>query len=154
MDHEPSETRAYARHLYNEHRRLHQLLSRVQQSWPPGESAQDDPVLVARLSTAIEELRAELEKHFAEEDSGGVLEEAVARVPRLGAEETRLQNEHPQLLAELDEIRAEILSAADRGTVSAPAKQQFERFVGKIHAHEAAENRILAQGFHIEMEAD
>jgi hemerythrin len=151
MNHEITETQAYARHLLREHRRLHQMLRRVEESWPAAESARQDAVLIGRLLTAVEELRGELAKHFAEEESGGVLEEAVAREPGLGPEESRLIQEHASLLSDLDEVIAGLRSAQSAGQLTGELEQQFQSFTKRLNGHEAAENRVLAEGFRIEV---
>lgn len=151
MDHELTESLAYARHLLGEHRRLHQMLVRVEESWPATESGRRDAVLIARLHSAARELRDELAKHFAEEEAGGVLEEAVSRNPELGPEESRLVQDHASLLADLDAMIARLQSGRDAGELPQDVEQEFQRLTKRLHEHEAAENRILARGFRIEV---
>jgi hypothetical protein len=79
------------------------------------------------------------------------LEEAAARCPDLGREEMRLQQEHAVLLADLDRIIAGIRTAARAGLVPGELKAAFQRFVNQLTAHEAAANRLLEQGFKVEL---
>jgi hypothetical protein len=151
MNHDVRESLAYAKHLLAEHRRMHGLLSRIEQQWSLTASGPQTSGNIAALREGIEGLRVELAKHFAEEEAGGVLEEAAARCPDLGREETRLEEEHAVLLADLDRIVAGIGTATRVGLVPGDLKEAFERLVDSLKAHEAAENRLLEEGFNLEL---
>jgi hypothetical protein len=101
---------------------------------------------------SLQALRAELAHHFEEEESGGCMEEAVSHEPHLGPEATRLVREHPELLAQMDRL-IKGLRALVRLTASADeVEQDFRNFTEKLLAHEAAENRVLKEGFGIDVE--
>ena len=137
----------YVAHLRAEHRRLHADLLQIERNWAAALTATGDqrPQIVA----ALEQLRGELVRHFDEEDEGGCLEEAVSRCPSLGPEADRIEREHPELLAELNAILADLADL--RGKQPAPSLDElharFKQLVVKLHAHEAAENRLLEQAF-------
>jgi hypothetical protein len=151
MNHDVCESLAYANHLLAEHRRVHGMLSRIEQQWSLTSDGPQSSGNIAALRERIEELRSELAKHFAEEEAGGVLEEAATRCPDLGREEIQLAEEHTVLLADLDRIVAGICTATRVGLVPGELKAAFERFVDQLKAHEAAENRLLEQGFNIDL---
>jgi hypothetical protein len=152
MNHDVRESLAYANHLLAEHRRVHGLLNRIEQQWSLTAGGPQPSGNIAALREGIEELRSELVRHFAEEEAGGVLEEAAARCPDLGREETRLEDEHAVLLADLDRIVAGLGTAARVGLIPGELKEAFERLVDSLKAHEAAENCLLEQGFQIELD--
>ena len=143
MTEDQDEFRAYAVHLASEHRRLSELLRRVEQQceqWPHPE-----------LAESLNQLRAKLAAHFEEEECGGCLEEAVVHVPTLSTEAGRILNEHPSLLADLDRL-IEQIGVTDRSNRSLDnVEQDFSQFAKRLRAHEAAENRILQQSFGIDM---
>jgi hypothetical protein len=150
MNYDPQESLAYAKRLLAEHRRVHGLVSRIEQQWPLVAKT-EQPSPLARLREDVEELRVELARHFAEEEEGGVLEVAAIRCPDCSTGDLRIVEEHPTLLAELDQIVAELRAAADAGRSPSDVRAAFERFVERLHAHESRENRLLERGFGIEM---
>jgi hypothetical protein len=152
MNHDVRETLAYAKHLLAEHRRVHGLLSQIEQQWSLTAAGPQPSGNIAALRESIEKLRSELVKHFSEEQAGGVLEEAAVRCPDLSREEMRLEEEHTALLADLDRIFAGIRTATRVGLVPGELKESFEQLVDRLKAHEAAENRLLEQGFQIDLD--
>jgi hypothetical protein len=140
------ECQTYVDHLLAEHRRLHTLLrlarSAVLQSGGPDRDATTDDIL--RL---LQRIRDELMRHFAEEEAGGCLEEAVSRCPRLSAQAGRIQAEHPELLAELDAVIAHAADCDQTVQSRLAFERHFDSLCERLHAHEAAENDLLRQGF-------
>ena len=132
-------------HVLAEHRELFQLISQAKSAF----NDSGRPLSKRRefaLAT-IETLRTHLADHFAQEEEGGFLEEAVTRVPRLGRRMEEILRQHPPLLAELDSLTAALadshLTAADWKDVA----QQFETFVGHLQAHERSENAVVQEGY-------
>lgn len=128
-------------HIAAEHRQLQHALQDIDKWLRDHWKASDTTVVRKRLG----ELRGQLERHFAEEDNDGCLEEARCRVPALSPQVTELQLEHPQLLKIVDEV-------IRRLDVGAPAVNQeigqaFSRFIQRMEGHEAAETSILRQAF-------
>jgi len=83
--HDDQECRCYVDHLIAEHRRLHALLRHMRAEIAHSVSPDEQPSFngVARV---LARLREELEQHFAQEEGGGCLDEAVSRCPRLAGE--------------------------------------------------------------------
>jgi hypothetical protein len=142
------ECRAYVVHLRIEHRKLHGTLQRIQRDWPGAGAEIQIPGHPSLVIQELRELRTHLAGHFAEEEGGGCLEEAVCRCPKLGPEADRIESEHPNLLAELDDIIARSVSGTELGQPSYVA-QEFQVFAQKLHAHETAENHLLEVAFGI-----
>jgi hemerythrin HHE cation binding domain-containing protein len=143
---------AYVRHIEAEHRRLDRLIRRVLQaigscqecaagSWP-------QPV-VAGLAA----VRQELAQHFAEEESGGCLEEAVARCPAMSSDTDRVQAEHGGLLGVLDELtlHCQQIQRPTRRDLLA-VEHELRAVAHKLRMHEAQENRIMQRAFAICLE--
>lgn len=148
-----NECRPYIEHLMAEHRRLHRLLrqtrvSIVQSSGPDGDASFAD---VARV---LQNLRGELAHHFAEEEAGGCLDEAVSRCPNLSAELRRIETEHPEMLAAVDRLIAQAqgcdCNVQDRIALSLA----FDNLCRQLDAHEVAENKVLKQGFGTNVNGD
>jgi hypothetical protein len=137
---------AYINHLMAEHRRLNGMLRQMQRAIV--ESVQpDEAPSFAETGRILARLRQELRQHFAEEDAGGCMDEAVSCCPSLSGDAKKVEAEHPEILAELDALieKAAALPATVQNQVA--LQRQFDALRRKLHAHEAAENRILAQGF-------
>ena len=140
------ECQPYVNHLVAEHRRLHAMLHQarasIMQSGGPDRDASVNDIL-----HALRNIRSELAHHFAEEEAGGCLDEAVCHCPRLAAEAKRVEAEHPELLAEIDRLIAEALDSEQSVANRLSMERDFEQLYRQLCAHEAAENAILRQAF-------
>lgn len=132
-------------HVLAEHRELFQLISQAKLAFNDA----GRPLAKRRefaLKT-VETLQEHLGEHFAQEEQGGFLEEAVTRVPRLGRRMEEILQQHPPLLAELDSLTEALadshLTVADWKEIA----QQFETFVGHLQAHERSENAVVQEGY-------
>lgn len=144
----------FAGHLLAEHGELFQQLSRLRSAMadesPPGCER------VREIVAAIRALRGRLDVHFRQEEEGGLLEESVARIPRLSAAAADVLAEHPRLLADLDAITVRF-----GGTDAAPCadawrgvRVAFATFVERMQAHERAENAVVQQGYNEDLGID
>jgi hypothetical protein len=92
-------------------------------------------------------LRDELAQHFAEEEAGGCIEEAVCRCPRLASEARHVERQHPVLLDELDGVIA-LARVLQPGRVGRQTLlNEFDEFAANLKKHESAEDHILQVGF-------
>jgi hypothetical protein len=147
------ECRPYVDHLLAEHRRLHAMLhqaraSIVQSGSPDRDASAEDIVRILR------HIRGELEHHFAEEEAGGCLDEAVSRCPRLSAEVKRIEAEHPELLLEIDRLVAQALDSEPSVAHVVALERGFDHLCRQLCAHEAAENGILRQAFGVNVNGE
>jgi hypothetical protein len=140
---------AYATYLRSQHQRLHASLGRIAQLWSLRTERSRPATLILQMIDGTEELRAELAHHFAEEECGGCLEEAVSRCPSLGPEAARLEGEHADLLRQLDHLLLQLRRLQPTEQPTGQMEGEFRRFAKQLEAHESAENRILQEGFGI-----
>ena len=101
----------------------------------------------ACLLESLHRLRQHLHDHFAQEESGGFLEESVARVPRLSSAMRVILAQHPALLAELDALIAGLDGAAPSAAAWATAAAAFDRFAEHMNEHEHRENAVVQEGY-------
>jgi hypothetical protein len=101
----------------------------------------------AAVHRQLGELRDFLEYHLAQEAFGGYLEDAVARLPRLGSVADEIERQHPLLFAELDALIVRAKRAEPTIEHWHEIGEDVATFARKLMEHEAAENRILQQGF-------
>lgn len=150
MINDVEEFRAYIVHMISEHRRLHEAVQTIEQRWRlvDMEAASEDTV--TELVAGLEQLRNELRHHFAEEESGGCIEEAVTRCPSLSQDAARIEHEHVSLLDQLGQIVEQLRQVCVDASLANASHCAFEDFVKRLHAHETAENEILEQGFGIQ----
>lgn len=145
------ECRAYAAHLLAEHRRLQELVREIQTIFENRDETLGE--VKERLVKGFRSLRSELSRHFAEEDEGGCIEEAVSRIPSLSSAATELENQHPLLLDSLDCLIDHVAKAPVGGR-AAELEKEFATLAQQLNTHEAAENRVLERGFGVNLDAD
>jgi hypothetical protein len=136
-------------HILAQHRDLHVLMTAARAVF-----AAPGPVDAVRIRGAIDtlgQLRDHLREHFAQEESGGFLEESVTRMPRLAKAMDAVVADHPELLAELGRL-IEFLERADI-VAGMPfpewerADQALAEFVEHLLAHERNENAVVQEGY-------
>ena len=136
-------SRAYVMHLCVEHRRLHETVRSVLAILDERKTRADcAPALLEELAL----LRNRLTSHFATEEQGGCLEEAVCRCPQLSAAVTELEREHPVLLRDLETLIDRTAKLPNSDYMQGIASD-FSDFADRLRAHEAGENRILRRAF-------
>jgi hemerythrin len=137
---------------HEEHARLHQLLDdcRAQLALPTGPTA----TTAEKLQTHLTDLYEHLARHFAHEEHGGWLDEAVIRLPRLATQLTALEKQHATLLERLAELIRKVQTIANEAVAWQTVAADFEGFARQLLAHEACEERILQQGFNEDLGLD
>jgi len=138
-------------HVLAEHRDLFHLMHSVQSRFAmPGPPS---PEHRADLLESLHHLREHLGDHFAQEELGGFLEEAVTRIPRLSAAVRSIVAQHPALLTELDRVIEQLMIVEKSGEGAAGAKSwpaavhAFETFAAHMAAHERSENTVVQEGY-------
>lgn len=132
-------------HVLAEHR---ELFTRMQELKSAFSAAQPTTAAGAdEVRTALAQLREHLRVHFEQEESGGFLEESIARMPRLAPAATAIMREHPALLAQLDALMKTLAGGDISGETWARAGRDFERFAITMQAHERNENAVVQEGY-------
>ena len=141
-------------HLLAEHRDLFHLMHSVQLAFAMADlSGPPSPEHRADVLDSLHHLREHLGDHFAQEELGGFLEEAVTRMPRLSAAMRSIVAQHPGLLAELDRVIDALTMVEQSRGFAAGAKSwsaavhAFEAFAANMAAHERSENMAVQEGY-------
>lgn len=128
----------------------HELLRRVQSI----RNQLEVPIEKEKLASAFVRLREELcqlrslmDSHFLLEATGGYLEDAVARLPRLAHEASQLEHQHAHLLVEVEGLMDQAAESAVTPAGWQRLGQQYALFAQRMMGHEMAENRLLQEGF-------
>jgi hypothetical protein len=148
-----NDCRCYVEHLIAEHRRLHRML-RLARAFIAESGGPDRDVSCADVVRVLRQVREELEHHFAQEEAGGCLDEAVSRCPPLSAEALRIETEHPQLLEGVDRLIAQALDSDQSVEKRVALERGFDDLCRQLDAHEAAENILLRKGFGANVNGD
>ena len=140
-----SECQTYVMHMRLEHRHINEAVHDVVSLFST-ETAANSKELVEQLAQKLRVLRAELAKHFAEEDAGGCIEEAISHCPSVSQAATTLEGQHSLLLAHLDRL---IEQTRKRTTDEDPSQLQvnINDFAKQLNAHESLENQIMQDAF-------
>ena len=145
------ECRPYLTHLREEHREIHKIVRNIQAQFPCSDEVKGGDV-TSQVLEGLTDLRATLRHHFAEEEAGGCIEEAVSRRPTLSAEASVLEGQHPALLYQLEGIIEHMRSTGPSVVSLKAIHAAFNSFAKDLLTHEATENRVLQQGFNVDMD--
>ncbi len=138
--------RAYMVLLRSEHRDVNEILCHISTLvWQLGDPITNDSRL-AQVVEHLAHLRQELKNHFLVEESGGCLDEAVARRPSIGREVDTIKGEQPRLMEQLEALINQATRIAEGSSEQSDFSQQWERFVAEMSNHEDAEDRLLVRG--------
>ena len=141
-----NESQCYVQHLVAEHRRLHRMLRSARAAMVARRRARPRRD-VRRHCSRLRQVRSELEHHFAQEESGGCLDEAASRVPGLSGEAKLIELEHPRLLENVDRLIAQAMDCDQSLVNRLSLERGFDELCRQLDAHEGAENAVLRKGF-------
>jgi hemerythrin len=133
-----AECQAYMTHLRHEHQRLNRALREVDLRLDACRLPQDTGEILRQLRL----LRQAIADHFHEEEVGGCLEEAISYCPSKSREMNTLERQHTRLLQMLDMLIDQVSHGEADGFA-----EKFRRFLQRMRAHEATENRVLQEAF-------
>jgi len=125
-----------------EHRELNRCVHELEQCFALA-PLEVTPQSCREATERLQKLRDHLAAHFAQEEEGGYLEEALSRVPRLGPQAAVLERQHAPLLARLDAILDEFRQPRHTVEHWPRLAAEFRGFVRSLLEHEVAENRIV-----------
>jgi hemerythrin len=129
-----------------DHRELHRLVKAIEDRLTSLAQNAGEPTQSA-LTDLLADLLVRVKQHFAEEEAGGVLEEAASRLPRLAAEADAVERQHEPLLRQLEQIVQEARGGDGKDSSGRALADAFGRFAHALRAHEAAENGIAEEAF-------
>ena len=129
-------------HVLAEHHELFCQMMAVRSAFADKAAVSQDRVDATLV--ALHALREHLRCHFEQEEEGGLLEESIARMPRLGPAMAAIMKQHPFLLTELDAL-IKLLSAGDNSpaTWEQAGRGYEECFAAHMQAHERSENAVV-----------
>jgi hypothetical protein len=114
------------------------------------EDLQDLEMARSGLATRLDRTRMHLAEHFRFEEQNGYLASIVEEHPHLDRAVQRLHDEHRELLAELDRLRAEAHSARQ---LPEGLTDRIARWARKVRRHEQSENILVEDAFNVDLAA-
>jgi iron-sulfur cluster repair protein YtfE (RIC family) len=135
---------AYVRADHARIRKSLQTVVRTFRETDPHAPRREIALVMIELLTS---LLAQLRRHFAEEQEGGSLEEAVCRCPSLSPEVRQLDEAHPELLTRLETLIARLRDPQPSRGITSEDHRLLDEFAQQLQRHEAAENNILSRAF-------
>lgn len=146
------EAMAFAKAFAAEHREMRQLVvalrDAVNRNRPWSREAARESV------KAAEAMRVYLHHHFAQEEEGGYLEQALAMAPRFSAEAQALLAQHALMLEYIDRVVEAAKGAVEDAELWPQLRLQVKGLLRKLSDHEGAENRIVQQAFNVGIEVE
>ena len=143
---------AFAKAFAAEHREMRHLVAAlrdaVNRNRPWSREAAREAV------KAAEAMRVHLHHHFAQEEEGGYLEQALAMAPRFNDEAQVLLGQHATMLQLIDRVVEATKGALEDAELWPQLRLQVKDLLRKLTAHEAAENRIVQQAFNVGVEVE
>lgn len=95
----------------------------------------------------LAELRDQIEGHFAQEEVGGYMEEALSRAPRFSLQAAALLKQHTQLAREVHELLVRAEAGRDNSGIWKNLYADLQALLKRLRAHEAGENRMIEAAF-------
>lgn len=108
---------------------------------------------IEAAGTLLGELGDRLVKHFAMEESGGYLSEAILHAPRLVSRANDLLNQHPKMQAAADRLRELAAQPRQAARWWEETELRFKEFAEELSTHEKNEDRLLQEAYSSDVEA-
>jgi hypothetical protein len=143
---------AYVREVQADHIELDHMVRSIRAALESGGQAKWMPPATEAIAELLERTSQHLERHFAHEEAGGYMEEALALAPRFGPQASQLLKQH----AWLNQAMSQLASVARQNTHSPDAWPQIAKqtvdLLKKLLAHESGENHIFQEAFNVDLE--
>ena len=141
----------YLEQALAEHHDLHRNIEEIGSLLETTAARDASTELVGQALARVKGLCSMLRQHFAQEEEGGYLEEAIARLPSLAPQAAILQKQH----AEFIETANKLIAAAEGASTPAgqwqAMQEGFRMCSKKLLAHEAAENAVLQRAYNVDL---
>ena len=145
---------AYVASVRADHRHQGSLVHHVRTALASGAESYWDQASVQRLLTSLNELHQHLAQHFAREEEGGYLEEALVHAPRLKDQAAQLMAEHPPLLKKFGDLVAAAQSGKPEQSKWPSLASDLKKAIDELVKHEMGENQLLQDAFAADLNLD
>ena len=137
-----------------DHRRVRAIVRALEQEMRLSpEDRSDGPDLQARVVDLLGDLANELNRHFIQEREGGVLEEAVCRIPALATKVEPVIAAWPAMVTRIEALQGVVRDTVARGRISGPLAAMIHRALVDVVSLESSEDEILGSAFGVNLDA-
>lgn len=143
---------AFAAAFQAEHRELRRLVQVLRHAL--GKEGGWSRELAREALEAFEALKTHLTEHFAQEEEGGYLEQALAVAPRYSDEAKLLLTQHALMTEQVAHVVETAQRALDDANAWTALKAEARELLQKLVEHETAENQIVQQALNTGIEAE
>jgi predicted nuclease with TOPRIM domain len=142
----------YLKELEGEHFDFERAIRMVRQALAEAGEQQWKQPAIENVVDCLRNLRCCLKAHFAQEDIGGYVEEALALAPHLSSKGERLCRQSRALYERVERLThdAEKLQRADSKWPE--LQQRFENLAAALLAHEKAELELVQAAFNEDLD--
>ncbi len=138
---------SYLEQVRAEHYGLEQVLHQLTETMATAQAQQWPASSTRHLVVLLTELINQMECHFAQEEVGGYMEEALSRAPRFSAQVAVLLRQHAEFANELRDLLARSQGGGDNPEFWKQLRAELQALLKRLKAHEAGENRIIEAAF-------
>jgi hypothetical protein len=143
---------AFAAAFEAEHREMRQLVQALRHVL--GQERPWSRELAHEAAGAIEALCTHLKEHFAQEEEGGYLEQALAVAPRFSDEAKSLLQQHGLMLKKVGQVLETAKRAEETPAAWMPLRMETKDLLQQLVMHEGAENKIVQQALNSGIETE
>ena len=145
---------AYVASVRADHRHQGSLVHQVHSALASGANANWSKASVQQIVIALDALHRHLGHHFAREEEGGYLEEALVHAPRLQSRASQLMAEHPTLLTQFGDLVEAAKSPKQDAAQWPSLASDLNKVIGDLVRHERGENQLLQDAFAADLNLD
>lgn len=138
---EAQEDHEFMELMHHEHNLLEQLLVNIRAE------LDREPASRKQIVPLLSELADLAEAHFAHEEEGGFMQEAIARAPRLAVRAEAIRREHEHLLEAVQKLHILASSGVESDGWWNTVRTDFTAFADRMFVHEAKEKAIVQEAF-------
>lgn len=150
MDVYPLDEEMVLSHLTAEQRHLHARLQKLQKLFATDNNELPTSERMNELHRELAELRQQLGELYCQEEEGGLLEVAIAQRPTIGPHVMALNQEHPELLAEMDRLMIYCQGTPVSAEFWHVLGEQYHALKRKLCEHELQSTRLVQAGFNFD----
>lgn len=145
---------AYVASVRADHRHQGSLVHHLRSALARGAESSWDQASVKQILTSLDELHQHLKHHFAREEEGGYLEEALVHASRLQSQAAQLMAQHPPLLKKFGDLIAAAKSWKQGQSQWPLLARDLNKAIDELVGHEMGENQLLQEAFAADLNLD
>jgi len=128
--------------LQDEHRGLSKQIADLKLFWREVNELGQGPKY-EEMGMRVQVFRELLASHFANEERGGYLAQALNRAPEFAERAKQLEQQHQLFLDDIDRFIARLQTCDSAFHCWQEVREEFDDFLQRLHVHETEETQIV-----------